>query len=628
MKVNKLKKFVNRTYSRMFKRLVFFYYTLLILPVILILFVYFTFSLDSIENYRKNLNDSNLTVLSKIVEKNSNINNKELTDYFNLLFNTEINELYIFNKEDNLIWERGKIPNRNSNTDLELGISNINRLSENGTYLINTVEDLSNSFDYYLISDSNGIMMLPIKIKRLQWILIIAILFFSLITLYIFIVVNYIPVKKLRIFVEDRLGIKISHGDEIKAIKDAINIYSEDVNEFKISSINASNDYILPKLMHGEYRSVSEFNKEGRAFNMYIKGGGFRVLLLSFIKGVDFSETRFLSILDDFSINKLPGFYKYDYHKSSVEYICNFSGKLSSKQVLKNFLDNMQNDMDVQADAKMTIGVGEACRDIKDIGRSTIQAQTCMDYRIIKGENEIIFFEDFDHEQQADYWYSRHYIQDLELLIREGNSIKSEALMKNYIDHIRENRYPMFIAKCLCYDIVNTIGHIIQDVNLPELETSKESIWSDLESFNSIDNLALILVNFSKEIGKSLKKNKSGKSSETSVKTKNYIDEHLFDSDFYLQKLADDFSQSLPYLSQSFKKTYGITMIDYISRIRMKKAESLLAETSMKVSEIVIEVGYSDRSSFSKKFKAQSGLSPNEFRKMNRENKLVKFASS
>lgn len=46
----------------------------------------------------------------------------------------------------------------------------------------------------------------------------------------------------------------------------------------------------------------------------------------------------------------------------------------------------------------------------------------------------------------------------------------------------------------------------------------------------------------------------------------------------------------------------------------MKKAEELLSETDMNIDQISIQVGYLNTSSFRRKFKQETGLTPSQYR--------------
>ncbi|KAA9005381.1 response regulator [Paenibacillus spiritus] len=71
------------------------------------------------------------------------------------------------------------------------------------------------------------------------------------------------------------------------------------------------------------------------------------------------------------------------------------------------------------------------------------------------------------------------------------------------------------------------------------------------------------------------------------------------------------------YLSKLFKQETGLTLTEYITEIRIKKAKLLLRqEPNMKVHSIGAEVGYPDPAYFNKLFKRVVGVTPNEYKKI------------
>lgn len=64
-----------------------------------------------------------------------------------------------------------------------------------------------------------------------------------------------------------------------------------------------------------------------------------------------------------------------------------------------------------------------------------------------------------------------------------------------------------------------------------------------------------------------------------------------------------------------FKKFIGQTPIDYILKIRMERACSLLTNDNLSISEVSNSIGYSDQFVFSKQFKKSMGETPSAFRK-------------
>jgi len=104
---------------------------------------------------------------------------------------------------------------------------------------------------------------------------------------------------------------------------------------------------------------------------------------------------------------------------------------------------------------------------------------------------------------------------------------------------------------------------------------------------------------------------------ERMVKSLSYIqvvEERYCQEDFSIADLADEFDVSISYMSKLFKQGQNMNFTDYLWMLRLRRAKELLLTTNMTVDEISVAVGYSNTSSFRRKFKAETGISPSQFR--------------
>ena len=92
-----------------------------------------------------------------------------------------------------------------------------------------------------------------------------------------------------------------------------------------------------------------------------------------------------------------------------------------------------------------------------------------------------------------------------------------------------------------------------------------------------------------------------------------YIRLH-YPEDITLNSLADLVYLNPNYLSNVFAQVTGCTLNRYIKQIRMEKAQELLLNTNMKVSDISQAVGYPNTSYFCKSFQKMFGATPERFR--------------
>ncbi len=84
--------------------------------------------------------------------------------------------------------------------------------------------------------------------------------------------------------------------------------------------------------------------------------------------------------------------------------------------------------------------------------------------------------------------------------------------------------------------------------------------------------------------------------------------------DLSLEELAAAAYLSSFHFARLFKKLTGTSPHAYLAAVRMAKAESLLAETDLTITEISQHVGYGSPSHFAKAFRKATGFSPRTFR--------------
>ena len=94
-----------------------------------------------------------------------------------------------------------------------------------------------------------------------------------------------------------------------------------------------------------------------------------------------------------------------------------------------------------------------------------------------------------------------------------------------------------------------------------------------------------------------------------------YIAEN-YREDLKLADLSEAFNMNYYYLSAYFNQEMKESFSDYLNRIRIRQACSLLEETNMPISEVGSEVGYSDHSYFCRVFKKITGRTPSEWKKL------------
>lgn len=177
-----------------------------------------------------------------------------------------------------------------------------------------------------------------------------------------------------------------------------------------------------------------------------------------------------------------------------------------------------------------------------------------------------------------------------------------------------ESSLPDFFVRCLLIDVLTTIVNSMNQTNI------KFKVYRDLY----FETLYLCRSCPYQEAEKQIKnntekflelfENELANKSITSAQIRQMIEEQYTSPDFSISSIADTFDVSVAYVSYLFKNETGENVSDYVWNLRLGKAKELLLTTDMSVDNISVSVGYVSTSSFRRKFKQDTGVTPSQFR--------------
>ncbi|OUM93820.1 MAG: hypothetical protein A9Z00_02570 [Thermobacillus sp. ZCTH02-B1] len=144
------------------------------------------------------------------------------------------------------------------------------------------------------------------------------------------------------------------------------------------------------------------------------------------------------------------------------------------------------------------------------------------------------------------------------------------------------------------------------------LEALERRFHRALEEEGDIGRAERILIEAAGHIGSRIRAVKPDRLNPAFISQ--YIELHYME-DLYLDHMAEVLGTTPKYFSNYFKKTFGVTFVDYLSKVRLAHARELLRNTTLSIAEVGERVGYLNASTFATTFKKYYGISPSDFRK-------------
>jgi AraC-like DNA-binding protein len=93
-----------------------------------------------------------------------------------------------------------------------------------------------------------------------------------------------------------------------------------------------------------------------------------------------------------------------------------------------------------------------------------------------------------------------------------------------------------------------------------------------------------------------------------------YIEKH-FAEQISMTEMAEMAGHSSTHFNRRFRQLLRVTPTDYLRSVRVQAAQSLLTTTSRSLAEIAINVGYTDQSHLTRRFREVTGMTPAAWRK-------------
>lgn len=98
-----------------------------------------------------------------------------------------------------------------------------------------------------------------------------------------------------------------------------------------------------------------------------------------------------------------------------------------------------------------------------------------------------------------------------------------------------------------------------------------------------------------------------------------YVEERISDPELNIEAICSGVGLSRTHLYRKIKALTGLSMAEMVKEIRLKRAKQLLKDRKFNVNEVTFMVGFSDADYFRKCFKAEFGITPSEYSKLQQE---------
>lgn len=192
----------------------------------------------------------------------------------------------------------------------------------------------------------------------------------------------------------------------------------------------------------------------------------------------------------------------------------------------------------------------------------------------------------------------------------------SEVSLGDFLNFVSSKESGAFITLKVSQknEIITLLNRILK-------EKESTDIGSEFLNYLMVLELFVLISRALKMEWENSIKDKSPKLKEVIHISVKYINNN-FERDISLGDIAKFVFLSPSYFTRAFKEEMGISPINYLLKTRIERSKELLADTSLKISDIALSVGFSNQQRFNEIFKKYSKFTPLQYRKHREQLKM------
>lgn len=197
-------------------------------------------------------------------------------------------------------------------------------------------------------------------------------------------------------------------------------------------------------------------------------------------------------------------------------------------------------------------------------------------------------------------------LEQMAALTESGSTSQALALLETMIAQT-ENRYPSYLMRI--YMLNRLVQQMMTLAYREGVTLPPKSPGQDPDSVReTLEQLVRALCRKGAQ--------RSSAEKPEGGKTAAYVREHCLDGDISLSSTAEALGISTKQVSRLLRMEVDMTFKEYLLHLRMSAAQDFLREEGLSIAETAGRVGYFNISHFIKCFKAYTGMTPGEWKKL------------
>ncbi len=284
--------------------------------------------------------------------------------------------------------------------------------------------------------------------------------------------------------------------------------------------------------------------------------------------------------------------------------------------MLENRLELIRSSIYKHLGFTITIGVGTEKKELFDIPASYKEAVVALKNKLTIGNNKTIEYCSVAETGIRRTVFSGEHRSQLLMNMRTADEKEVMKLISQIFSEIRQENLHIDILLVISIEMTAVCLESLVEMGLNHRDVFPEGqgdIIEEIMSKKSIDGIEGWIIKAFQHTMDAIKRNRSSKASKLIEEVKKYIIGHYQNDELSIDEIARKLYVNYAHLCFIFKRDTGVTINEFLTEFRIKKAKELMDCGNTLVLDVASKVGYADPNYFGKCFKKYYGLAPSKY---------------
>lgn len=278
-------------------------------------------------------------------------------------------------------------------------------------------------------------------------------------------------------------------------------------------------------------------------------------------------------------------------------------------------LTDIQEEFEKHLKISLSLMISAPAHTPQEIKQRLKELTNSKDQRFYANEMSIYKWEEFQCSSDDIYKYFTQASDELKQLIAEGSKDRMDGILTGLEKKLRTLRFKAEEVRGWAIKLLSDIDLKYRSLQHFQKVYTKELIHNTVLELESLDELFDYMQHFILEKINQVTRTQRDSQRKEVIEAKQYVMTHMSEK-IVMEEIAHMLFLNASHFSRIFKLETGETFIEFATRAKMERAQEYLLQSEKNVEQIAEMLGYENTSYFIKLFKAFSGMSPVNFRRL------------